>query len=498
MVCGPRRNDGRSCQGYINVFPEFGQTPKCLELDLDTYEESWTHVSAFQARSGWLLVARATIQSENEVLSGKLIAACDEFETPIPAWRARHLTDCQWGQLDYCCEEPPEILDDLLCEEEGAFYARWQREMNTGLAALYDRAQRDIDALEAKATARTRTIDFQIADLRRRRRMVGVSDEAHAALSDIIAELEAENDQALARLARQRAALRHEADAAEEALWQRTDVLIEVEPMYLVHWRAKHRENVEELLCPDRHGTGGVSLRSYQLAKPRLLAERLARERAKRERQAAQERERQCVQAAEALAKKQEADLRRPLKRQAKTAARTPQSPKSVPQAEPTPAPRRVVMAVSYPSDCKLHGERDSLVTMLAGLEAKEQRLVPGSRKYPESQEERAEPAGRIDALNGVIAGHGAVPEAATIGSLPIPSPAERSDDQPNVWPNDRVEMLRRLWEQGMSASDIGRAIGGVNRNAVIGKAKRLGLPMRAQTGMPARQATENKLAAES
>lgn len=43
-------------------------------------------------------------------------------------------------------------------------------------------------------------------------------------------------------------------------------------------------------------------------------------------------------------------------------------------------------------------------------------------------------------------------------------------------WTDERVERLRRLWEDGLSASQIAAQIGGVSRNAVIGKVHRLGL----------------------
>lgn len=43
-------------------------------------------------------------------------------------------------------------------------------------------------------------------------------------------------------------------------------------------------------------------------------------------------------------------------------------------------------------------------------------------------------------------------------------------------WTDSRVEMLKRLWRQGQSASQIAQALGGITRNAVIGKAHRLGL----------------------
>lgn len=47
-------------------------------------------------------------------------------------------------------------------------------------------------------------------------------------------------------------------------------------------------------------------------------------------------------------------------------------------------------------------------------------------------------------------------------------------------WTDERVEQLKSLWADGLSASQIARALGGVTRNAVIGKVHRLGLAGRA------------------
>lgn len=47
-------------------------------------------------------------------------------------------------------------------------------------------------------------------------------------------------------------------------------------------------------------------------------------------------------------------------------------------------------------------------------------------------------------------------------------------------WTDERIDKLKRLWEQGMTASQIAEALAeGVSRNAVIGKAHRLGLQSR-------------------
>ena len=47
-------------------------------------------------------------------------------------------------------------------------------------------------------------------------------------------------------------------------------------------------------------------------------------------------------------------------------------------------------------------------------------------------------------------------------------------------WTDERVEILKKLWGEGQSASQIAKELGGVTRNAVIGKVHRLGLSNRA------------------
>ncbi len=49
-------------------------------------------------------------------------------------------------------------------------------------------------------------------------------------------------------------------------------------------------------------------------------------------------------------------------------------------------------------------------------------------------------------------------------------------------WSDERVELLKKLWSEGLSASQIAGRLGGVTRNAVIGKVHRLGLAGRATT----------------
>ena len=63
------------------------------------------------------------------------------------------------------------------------------------------------------------------------------------------------------------------------------------------------------------------------------------------------------------------------------------------------------------------------------------------------------------------------------------------------AWTEERVEVLKTLWNEGLSASQIAGRLGGVTRNAVIGKVHRLGLsgraaPAKPKAVQPAKEAT--------
>lgn len=56
-------------------------------------------------------------------------------------------------------------------------------------------------------------------------------------------------------------------------------------------------------------------------------------------------------------------------------------------------------------------------------------------------------------------------------------------------WTDERIELLKKLWADGKSASQIVEIMGGVSRNAVIGKVHRLNLPVRQDYQQPLRAA---------
>ena len=49
-------------------------------------------------------------------------------------------------------------------------------------------------------------------------------------------------------------------------------------------------------------------------------------------------------------------------------------------------------------------------------------------------------------------------------------------------WTDEKVNKLKDLWGKGQTASQIAEIIGGVSRNAVIGKAHRLNLSAKIKT----------------
>lgn len=472
------------------MFPDLGPVPVSLAIDLSAYEDDWRHVAAFRGQSGWLLMATATIQSEHDLLSAALIVACDDRETPIPAWRAKHLTQCAWSGLDYCDDEPPAILDDMMCEEEGALYARWQREANSELAALHDKAQRGMDALEAKSASQTRMIDREISRLRRSRRMTD-NEDMHRALTSAIIDLEGENDAAVERLIRQREAMRRHAEATEEALWQRSDVLIEVEPVRLVQWhdaspRPEHR------LAP--------VWKAGRFYAPKIATAHVEPEEA----------EAVLVKVAAALQANAKRHEKENVVDDIPVRIRTEDLPKSAPirqqftkddlMAEAMRAwvDQTLPAAPVMPTESEqlplpeigvdLKAERAALAARLEVLEISGQKFFPRSRKFERNHTERDAVSRQIAALDLRLASHGIEHGDAQ----PVPAADNGVDEH---WTPERVALLRQLWLEGYTARQIAHDLGGTSRNAVIGKAKRIGIYFRSANDT--RQANENSVSAD-
>jgi GcrA cell cycle regulator len=60
-------------------------------------------------------------------------------------------------------------------------------------------------------------------------------------------------------------------------------------------------------------------------------------------------------------------------------------------------------------------------------------------------------------------------------------------------WTEERIERLKKMWHDGATASQIADDLGGVSRNAVIGKAHRLGLEQRPSPVKPGEEKDHKK-----
>src|SRR5205085_11577480 len=62
-------------------------------------------------------------------------------------------------------------------------------------------------------------------------------------------------------------------------------------------------------------------------------------------------------------------------------------------------------------------------------------------------------------------------------------------------WTDERIDRLKKMWSDGATASQIADELGGVSRNAVIGKAHRLGLEQRPSPVKPGEEKEAKKAA---
>lgn len=215
----------------------FGCFPLCIEIDLDSYEGSWTHVSRFRNRSGWLLVARATVSVDwVAVAEYSIVVACDEYGEAVPDFMAPNLLACACSMPQLCDDFPPEELEWQMDQQRNAIRKRWMRETYSELADLDEQASRDIEDVEGQVAAKLRNADRQIADLRRRRRMLGLTDEARSVFDTVIAEIETYQDSLVEWLAVRRDELRHYYETLEKKLSRKVRPHIEIVSLYQLNW----------------------------------------------------------------------------------------------------------------------------------------------------------------------------------------------------------------------------------------------------------------------
>lgn len=584
------------------MLAEFAHTPCELVIDLDSYEGPWSHIQSFRGRSGWLRVVRATIQSEHNLLNAELVAACDESGNPWPSWRAVSLTKCCWSKLSAASVEPPEILDDLICEEEGALFARWHREMNAAVAEAGLRAAMAIEQLEAWHDFQARNIAIKLRELRRER-LFQLSPDRRIELALKIRALEEEEDELVELTAGRRRLMRSIAEAEEEALWDSSDLLIEVEPCFTVYWHGEARllHNRNTLFDGKRRPRGRPRkirpqhkydswLEANDNSAP--IVQPIAVTGAPQHEQPAPapfapEQAAPVEPQPERPAPDQLEVIALPTERHSQDAARliallaplrdwpsdadfpppdwlTVAVLKSCNQAlfaeDQRLAERQLAEDVTPRRSAQLFDLREELAALIdavaralrwhgrntpPAVEAAEQEPEPEAETEPEADPEtevlvKAEPQGppplpieewqwlmeqrealiakieRLERMVGSLksfaprrAGYLAQIRAAQKALVPIDAELERGlaeprscqDETPGEasanWTAEEVAVLRRMWSDGYTAREIAAVLGRKARNAVIGKAKRLGLSFGAQSSALPRHSGEDELSGQ-
>lgn len=376
------------------MFAEFGPAPISLYFDLNTFEGPSHWVAKFRRSSGWLMVAEATIQSEHDILTTRLVVACDQNELAVPSFQALNLTQCHWHRVTECLESAPEILSELLLEEEGGLVRRWHREMNTGLAASFEAQEMRIAELEGRTNALVSANDARIADLRRRCRHPALSLDLRSTMTSIIRDIERENDELVEELALTRTLMREEAAEEEEVWWSRSDILVEVEPVHVVQWKCGGVGRGDHLdyappIRPVNYYFGGDISRAYRSLFPQSV-----------------DRYRIPVTISSELS-----DFAHP----------------------------EVLISPSATSDLTINTEICDAEPVQCPAQAQ---LSGGQPPSPEH------------------------PKPPIVKVVPAPPP----------WTPERISKLSSMWLAGHSPSHIAKTLGGTSRNAVLGKAKNLGL----------------------
>lgn len=438
------------------MFPDLGNINVSLTIDLSAYEDDWRHVSAFRGQNGWLLMAKATIQSAAHSLSATLLAACDDQENAIPSWRARHLTECAWSDLDYCHEEPPGIIDDLMCEEEGALYARWQRETNTALAALHDKNTYAIEALEAGAQSQINRVERMVDELRRQRRF-SLDVEHRTRLNEAIGGCEQEMDHLLDRLSQRRADLHREADVAEEALWQREEILFEIEPIRLVRWRDGGMKRDVSIAQTWRQGSFYAPSACADSNDPCISDLTMAIVVGKRKRQNAPVATTIPTPLNSSIGKH---NVMSQLTLRTKESKAWVKPEQAKPKVE---NPRPQIPA----SETYAEVERSILADRVAALNAKSLNFHPNSPKYKQSLGERERLLRRIKILDREIIKQRRL---ASIG------PEVTKGVNPPMLAKQEA-LLRQLWAQGNTPAQIALVLEGMNSEDVVAAARQMNLP---------------------
>lgn len=217
----------------------FGDVPLCVELDIDSYDGPWPEIARFRDASGWVQVSEIKLFAGEEVHATTVVAACDEYGAPHEDWYAPRLLRMAVSNPQPCHFDFPGTLGALRGQLAKAFERQCARDGNKALQAVDELCAGQIARIEALTDQHLRAADVQIAELRRRRRMLAHTPDERSTLDAVIAEIEEDQRRTLDWQDEQRGVQRAWAEGQERRLMRRFRPRREIEILYTLHWHAR-------------------------------------------------------------------------------------------------------------------------------------------------------------------------------------------------------------------------------------------------------------------
>lgn len=236
-----------------------------IEVSIDN-QESYGELNFTDSSygfSGWFMVSSVTVQSKTDIICNEIKIAIDDFGNVLTEPHTDYLQQCSWKFIDYCFDDPPPMLDDLLCEQEGATYALFQRKINPALDRFQECAEASLRSLESRLSSLTREADYNIENLSQFWRMSHLKSEIPTSLLQV-SYLEYKRNQEQIRFDSCLSKFRRLLCEKEESFWCDVDILLEVESVCLFRWYSK-----EYYMCNFRNASTiinaqGTSIEKFQ------------------------------------------------------------------------------------------------------------------------------------------------------------------------------------------------------------------------------------------
>ena len=221
---------------WVGELSDFGPAPLAVEVYWESYPGKKAHIWRLWQQSGWLQVARVSLEtpvSSNEEI---ITYFCDDMGHPIPAWLGNRLFNMRSSVPSYMHHEPPEELEGQADALYWDFLGRCDQKNLVELEQGEERLFEAIHEVESKALSGVSQIDEYISSLRREKRHPDCSPDRKLSIDSRVAEVEKFKPQLLAVLPDEIQALRENHISVEQDTFESVTYHGRVEILYTVRW----------------------------------------------------------------------------------------------------------------------------------------------------------------------------------------------------------------------------------------------------------------------